>query len=242
MESKRTDVRFLVLLRLLQTLFEFAVLLETVLLCHLALLFLRLHDTAFRTEILQFTVKHLVFAELTFQRTVIERIFDAGLQTDLVEALLTIGEHPGVIALELVLQAFTDHLVGAKKVGCRDTLTIRRIGDDDALLRRLCKILEVLLLDGDIAGETGSLHIEQRRIHSLDIHIIAVDVMLELPFLTLVVVDVVEEFGIEVRPFLKRIFVTEQAGSHVLGNQGGLDQQGTGSAHRVDEVRVSLPT
>ena len=242
MEGKGTNVRFLVLLRLLQTLFEFAVLLETVFLSHLALLFFRLHDTAFRTEILQLAVKHLVLTELTLQRTIVKRILDAGLQSDLVEALLTIREHPGVIALELMLQSLTDHLICSQKVWRGDTLSVRWIGDNDTLLCRLCKFLEVLLLDGDVAGETRCLHIQQSGVYRLDIHIIAIDMVLELPFLTLVIVDLVEELGIEVGPFLECILVTEQARCHVLGNQGCLDQQCAGSAHGVDEVGVTFPT
>ena len=48
--------------------------------------------------------------------------------------------------------------------------------------------------------------------------------MFELPFLTLVVVDFVEELGIKIRPFLKSIFVAEQPRGHVLGNQSRLNQ------------------
>ena len=126
-----------------------------------------------------------------------------------------------------MLQPLTNHLVGSKKIGRRDTLSIGRIGNDDTLLLRLCEVLEVLLLDGDVAGETSCLHIQQCRIHGLDVNIIAIDMMLELPLLTLIIIDIVEELGIEVGPFLKSIFVTEQTWCHILGNQGGLDQQCT---------------
>lgn len=67
MESERADVSTLVLFLLLKALLKLAVFLETVFLCHLALLLFSLYDTTFRTEVLQLTIKHLIFAEFAFQ-------------------------------------------------------------------------------------------------------------------------------------------------------------------------------
>ena len=226
MEGKGTDVAFFILLCLLKALLEVAVFLEAVLLSHLALLFLCLHDAAFRAEVLQLSVEHLVFAEFAFQRTVVKRNFDARLQANLVETFLAIAEHPGIVAFELVLQSLANHLIGAQQVGCRDALAIGRIGDDDALLAWLCEILEILLHDGDIIRQTCSLHIQCRRIHSLHVDVVAVDMVLEFPFLTLVIVDVVKEICVEVRPFLEGIFFAEESWGHVLCNEGSLDEQG----------------
>ena len=82
-----------------------------------------------------------------------------------------------------MFQPLTDHLIGAEQVRCRDTLTVGRVGYHDTLLLRLCEVLEVTLLHSDVAGQTGSTHIQACRIHSLDIHVIAVDMMVKLPFL-----------------------------------------------------------
>ena len=149
MEGECTDVGFLVLFLLFQALLELTVFLETVLLGHLTLLILCLHDTTLMTEILQLTVEDLVFAEFTLQRTIVERNLDAWLQTDLFEALLTVGEYPGIIVEELVFQTFPNHLIGTQQVGRGDTFAVGWVGDDDALVLRLYEILEVLLLNGD---------------------------------------------------------------------------------------------
>ena len=211
------------------------------LLGHLALLVFRLHDATFRTEVLQFAVEHLVLAELAFQTAVVEGNLDAGLQSDLVEALLAVGEHPGVVALELVLQALADHLIGAQQVGRGDTLAVGRIGDHDALLLRLGEVLEVLLTHGDVARQSCGLHVHQCRVHGLDIHVVAVDMVVELALHAVVVVDRVEEVGIEVGPFLEGILLSEESWCHVPGDQRCLDEQGATAAHGVDEVGVALP-
>jgi hypothetical protein len=117
-EGETADIALFVLFGFFEALLKLPFLLEAVLLGHLSFLFLRLHDTTLMTEILQLTVKHLVSAELTFQRTIIKRYLDARLQTNLLETFLTVRENPGIVTLELMLQPFTDHPVSAQKVGC----------------------------------------------------------------------------------------------------------------------------
>ena len=48
--------------------------------------------------------------------------------------------------------------------------------------------------------------------------------MLELPFLTLIIIDVIKKLSIEIGPFLKGILMTEQAWCHILRNQSSLNQ------------------
>ena len=56
-----------------------------------------------------------------------------------------------------------------------------------------------------------------------------------------VVIDTVEEVGVEVGPLLKGILVAEESRCHVMGNEGRLDKQGTRAAHRVYEVGLAMP-
>ena len=65
--------------------------------------------------------------------------------------------------------------------------------------------------------------------------------MFELAFARLVVVDIVEQLTVEVRPFLKGILLAEQARCHVAGNESRLDEQRTAAAHGVNEVCFTLP-
>ena len=117
MELKRADVSLCVLFLFVQTLFELAVLLEAALFGHLLLLLFCLDSATLGTEVLDFAVKQLVFAELTLQRTIEEGNLDRGLQTNLVKAFLTVRQYPGVVARKLVFQTLANHLVGAQQVG-----------------------------------------------------------------------------------------------------------------------------
>ena len=111
MEFEIADVCFFVFLLFVEAFLEFAVLLEATLLSHLALFLFCLNSTALGTEILDFTVEHLIFAELTLQRTIVNRNLDAGLEAYLVKAFLAVGEYPGVVARKLMFQALANHLV-----------------------------------------------------------------------------------------------------------------------------------
>ena len=241
-EGETADVAFLILFGLFKALFELALFLETVFLGHLLFLFVSLHDTTVVTEIFQFSVEHLVSAEFTFQTAVIEGDLDTGFQADLLKALFAVGENPGIITFELMFQAFTNHLISTQKVGRGDTLTIRGIGNHDALIAWLGEVLEVLLSDGDVVGQTCGLHVEEGRIDGFDVNVVTVYMVLELTLLALVVIDFIEQVCIEVRPFLKGIFFAEQTRGHVLGDEGCLDENGTGAAHGIDEIGVALPT
>ena len=183
MERKRPYVSFGILLVLFEPLLEITFFPEAVLLRHLLFLFFGLHDPTLVAEAAHLAVKHLIATELTLQRAVVDRNLDAGFQADLPEALLTIRQDPCLIAHELVFQPFADHLVGSQQVRCGDTLSIRRIHHDDALLLRLREVLEVLLGDGHIPRQAGGGHIHTCRVHGLHVGIVAVDVMGELTFL-----------------------------------------------------------
>ena len=140
-----------------------------------------------------------------------------------------------------MLQPFANHLIRAQQVGCGDTLAIGRIGHHDALLLRLGEVLEVALRHGDVAGQSGSLDVQKCRIDRLDVDIVAINVVVELALLGVVIIDFVEQFGVEVGPFLESILLAEQARCHVVSDECRLDKQRAGAAHGVDEVTLALP-
>ena len=241
MELEGTDVGLFVFLVLVESFLEFAVLLETALFGHGLLLFVALDDAAFGAELAELAFKHLVLAELAFERTVEQRNLDAGLQSDGIEAFLAVAEHPGFVALEFVLQLLADHLVGGKEVGCGDALAVRGIGDEDGRLGGLGEVLEILLLHGDGLGEACGLCVEAGGVDGLHVDVVAIDVVAELFFARVVVVDFIEEVFVEVGPFLEGKFLAEDAGRHVVGNEGCLDEQRSGAAHGVDEIALASP-
>ena len=240
-EGEGADVGLFVLLLFGEALLEVALLLEAALLGHLALLLVGLHDASLAAEDLHLAVEHLVFAQLALQRAVVEGNLDAGLQSYLLEALLAVAQYPCVAPRELVLQPLANHAIGVEQVGRGDALAVGRVGDDDGFLLRLGEVLEVLLLDGDAIAESCRLHILAGGVHGLEIHVVAVDVVAELALLRVVVVNLVEQLCVEVGPFLEGIFLSEEAGGHVSGDEGGLDEQSAAAAHGVDEVGVALP-
>ena len=65
--------------------------------------------------------------------------------------------------------------------------------------------------------------------------------MFELPFLRIVVVDVVEQFLVKVAPLLKSKLLAEYARAHVVGDKRSLNKQGARSAHRIDEIALTVP-
>ena len=91
----------------------------------------------------------------------------------------------------------------------------------------MAEVLEVTFLNGDVAGQTSSLRIEACSIDSLDVYVVAVDMVVKLTLLRVVIVYLVEEVGVEVGPFLEGKFLAEQTRSHVAGNECSLNEQGT---------------
>ncbi len=81
------------------------------------------------------------------------RNLDRWLQTNLLKALLAVAQYPSLVAGKSLLESLANHLVGVQEVRGRDALAVWRIHHDDALLGRLCEVLEVLLCDGDVLGQ-----------------------------------------------------------------------------------------
>ena len=153
------------------------------LLSHLFLLGISLHYAALRAEVLHLAVEHYVLSEFAFQTAVEYRNLDRRLQSYLLETFLAVAQHPSLVAGKSLLESLAYHLIGVEEVRGRDALSVWRIHHDDALLGRLLEVLEVLVLDGDILGETCCTHVEVGCIHGLHIHVVAVDVVLELALL-----------------------------------------------------------
>ena len=241
-ELERAYVALFVLLLVGHALFEVAVLLEPVFLCHRLFLLFGLDDASLLAELLHLAFEHGILAELAFQRTVVERNLDRGFQSYLFETLLAVAQNPCVVAAEGMLQPFAYHLVGAQQVGCGDAFAVGRIHHDDALLGRSGEVFEVLLADGDFLRQTGSPHVEIGGIDRLHVVVVAVDMMFEISFLRVVVVDFVEQVGIEVGPFLESKLLAENARRNVACDEGSLNGQRSRSAHRVDEVGFASPS
>ena len=242
MELERAYVALFVLLLVGHALLKFAVLLEPVFLCHRLLLVLRLYDAALFAELLHLAFEHGILAELTLQRTVVERNLDRGFQSYLFETFLAVAQNPCVVAAEGMLQPFAYHFVGAQEVGCGDAFAVGRIHHDDALLGRSGEVFEILLADGDFLRQTSCAHVEIGGVDGFHVVVVAVDVVFEVALLRVVVVDFVEQVGVEVRPFLESKLFAENAWRNVACDEGSLYRERSRSAHRVDEVGFASPS
>jgi hypothetical protein len=141
-----------------------------------------------------------------------------------------------------MFQPFANHVVKFEEIVGRDTFPIRRIGDHDRLLCGLFELLEVLLLDDDVLGCTGCFDVLGSNGDGARTAVVSVYLMFKGTLLTVVVVYLVVQLGIEIFPFLEGVVLTEDAGVDVAGDEVRFYGEGSRSAHRVDEVAISFPT
>ena len=90
-------------------------------------------------------------------------------------------------------------------------------------------------------AETCSFHIEPCCVHGFHVDIIAIDVVGEVAFFRIIVVDGVEEFLIEVGPFLECKRFAKHTGIDVACDEGSFDEQCARAAHGIDEIGVGFP-
>ena len=82
-------------------------------------------------EFLVLAVEYLILAELAIQASVLQGDTGTGLQAYLVEAFIPIGQDPGCIAREGMLQSLAYHGIQPQQVVGRDAFAVRRVGNDD---------------------------------------------------------------------------------------------------------------
>ena len=209
---------------------------------HLSLLLFGLYDATFLAEILHSAVEDAVLAELALQRSVVHGNLDRRLQADSLEALLTIAQHPSLVTHEGVLQTLAYHLVGIEQIWSRDTFAIRRVYYENALLGRLCEVLEVGTIDGNVVGKTSSTHVKTSCVDCLHVDVVTIDMVCKLTFLRVVIIDSIEKLSIVIRPLLESELLAEHARTHVMGNKSSLDGECARTTHRVNEVGLAMPS
>ena len=141
-----------------------------------------------------------------------------------------------------MLQALAYHLICIEKVGGRDTLAIRRVYYENALLGRLSEVLEVGTIDSNVVGKTGCTHVKTGCVDCLHVDVITIDMVCELTFLRVVIIDSIEKLSIEIRPLLESELLAEHARTHVMGNKSSLDGECARTTHRVYEVGLAMPS
>ena len=121
-----------------------------------------------------------------------------------------------------MFQPFTYHPICSQQVRRGYSLAIRRVGHDDALFFRTFEVGKVGLTHSYVVSKSRSSHIKTRGVHGLNVDVVSVNMVCELTFLRVVVVDGVEKFSIIIGPLLECKFLAEHARTHVVGNKGSL--------------------
>ena len=110
-----------------------------------------------------------------------------------------------------MFDAFADHVVQPQQIPAGNTFTVRRIGHHDARLRSLRALLERLGLQLDIFHQAGATDIFLGNLDRRRIDIGSITFEIKLTFLTLVVIDAVEQLLVEIDPFLESKLLTMHA-------------------------------
>ena len=163
-------------------------------------------------------------------------------QTDLIEVLELVGQDPSRRAGIVVLEALADHAVELLAIAQTQTLAVGRVRDDEGGSLGSRAILHSTMADGDEVGKACRADVVTCHLHRLDGAIRAIDMVLEGLQLTALGLYISKEGGIIVRPALEGEALTEGAWGDTTGDEGCLDEERPRATHRVDEVRLTLPT
>ena len=140
-----------------------------------------------------------------------------------------------------MFDAFADHIIKSQQVAGGDTFAIRRVGYQDTRLRCFRILLERHRFQFDVFGQACATDILLGNLDSGRVDIRTVAFESELAFLAFVVIDAVEQFLVEVDPFLESELLAVDTRGDVQGDHSRFDQQRTGTAHRVDEIGFTFP-
>ena len=165
-----------------------------------------------------------------------------GTQSDTIETLVFVAEYPCAVSGEYVLQPFADHTVQFADIIGRDTFAIRRIRDEDARLRRFGELLKRQRLQFDVFRQARAPDIFFGFLDGYRRDIRPVAFERKFAFGGVVVVNLVEQVAVEIRPSLKGKALSVDTRGDVQGDHGRFDQQGARSAHGIDEMRLATPS
>ena len=121
-------------------------------------------------------------------------------------------------------------------------MVVRRVHHQAACLGIVDPFGHGLALDLHHVLHLGVLDVAAGYGHGLGIDVAATDLEVEGTLGAVIVVQVLEQFLVEIRPLLEGETGAVDSGVDVGGDQGCLDQERSGAAHRVGEVGVTAPS
>src|SRR5690606_36033830 len=146
-----------------------------------------------------FSREDLIFAHLTFQRSVKQEKPPGMFQSDTVEALFPIAQYIGPISGKEMLQPLTDHAVQLRKLIHLYPFSVGRICNQYTLLvRRLGILLKRLYAQVDILLQPGIPDIFLGNCDRFWRNVGTYDPVAELAGTTVVVIDITEKLLVEI--------------------------------------------
>ena len=182
-----------------------------------------------------------VLQQFAVQSAVVELVAHRRLETHLEIQFLIIADEPHVIALEGVLELVTHVAVERLDVLDVEAFTIGWVADERTTGRHFLDVVDVAALEFDVLVQTGVLDVGAGDSDGLALDVAAIDLVGELTFTAVVVVDIVKQVCIIVGPLLESVAVAVHAGSDVGGDKGCLDEEGARAAHWIHQVGLALP-
>ena len=234
---------FVFVVFILKAAFEvFTVVVEASLVAHEASFFVRLDRSALCAELTQASLKELELAEVAVNLSVENFHFETVAQSETLKEFLTAANNPSVIAHELVFQATAHLMIELQEVGRCETFAVGRVGHHESGRLGTRELAEVSALHTNDVSDSGTLGIGEGSIDGGLVEVVAVNHVLKRTLCRVVVIYLIQHVGVEVFPLLKGIFFTEHARCDVAGNEGGFNEEGTGTAEGVNEIAFSVPS
>ena len=174
-------------------------------------------------ELAEAPAEQLVLPQFAGQGAVEEWHDGRGLQANLVEQLFLVADDPRLVALKGVLQTGAEETVEVVEVVGLEAFAVGRVGHHDGRRFGLGELLQVAMFDVDVLRHACRADVGLSDVDGFPVVVVAVDMVVELAFGAVVVVDAVEELSIEVGPFLKGKLLAEHAWGDATCDEGGLD-------------------
>ena len=189
-----------------------------------------------------FSCKKVVFIKLTIEFAVEEMVFLGRFETDALHRRGVGRDDPRGSPCKLVFEGRTDgsievlHLfVGMETLAVRGIEHHQRGGPTLGLLRRegirTLDFLDADLFEFDIFLHTGSFDILGSLLDGIERGIGSVYLMGKVALVTIVVVDITPEVGIEIGPFLKGVRRTKDTRGDVTGDEGSASMRKVPEPH-----------
>ena len=193
-------------------------------------------------EIIITAIEEHIFTKGAFQTAIQKRNLHRWFQTNIGEVLIIETEDPGGPALEMLLESGSDTAIEVCHIIGLQSGTIRRIHHEHTGLGILCPVGHRAAGEFDHLLHLGALYIASCDSFGIGIYIAAIDLIVEVAFGRIIIVDFLKEFGIKIGPFLESEILAVDTGIDIGRNKGCFDEECAGATHWICEITIAPPS